>query len=143
MIERADTSNILNIVIIATSDLHGNLWGYRYEDGVDTTNDGMARVASYVREIRQSGAEVILIDNGDVFQGNMLTDDVFNKRLDSVHPVSVALNAMGYSAMTLGNHEFNFGLALIEIQAGAGISSACCECLLSQWGTVCRALYAC
>lgn len=40
MIERADTSNILNIVIIATSDLHGNLWGYRYEDGVDTTNDG-------------------------------------------------------------------------------------------------------
>ncbi|WP_083675843.1 bifunctional metallophosphatase/5'-nucleotidase [Paenibacillus borealis] len=114
MIERADTSNILNIVIIATSDLHGNLWGYRYEDGVDTTNDGMVRVASYVREIRQSGAEVILIDNGDVFQGNMLTDDVFNKRLDSVHPVSVALNAMGYSAMTLGNHEFNFGLALIE-----------------------------
>ncbi|MNO33813.1 Trifunctional nucleotide phosphoesterase protein YfkN precursor [compost metagenome] len=111
---QAGSSKLLNIVIIATSDLHGNLWGYRYEDGHETTNDGMARVAAYVREVRDSGAEVILIDNGDVFQGNMLTDDIYNKRPDSIHPVSAALNAMGYAAMTLGNHEFNFGLGLIE-----------------------------
>ncbi|WP_342561031.1 5'-nucleotidase C-terminal domain-containing protein [Paenibacillus sp. FSL R7-0345] len=114
MNELAAACNKINIVIIATSDVHGNLWGYRYEDGLDTTNDGLARVASYVRELRQSGAEVLLIDNGDVFQGNMLTDDVYNKRPDVVHPVSVALNSMGYAAMTLGNHEFNFGLGLIE-----------------------------
>lgn len=114
MIESTGNSNLVNIVVLATSDLHGNLWGYRYEDGMETTNDGIARVASYVREVRQSGAEVILIDNGDVFQGNMLTDDVFNKRPDSIHPVSVAMNDMGYMAMTLGNHEFNFGLDLIK-----------------------------
>jgi 2',3'-cyclic-nucleotide 2'-phosphodiesterase/3'-nucleotidase len=112
--EQAGTSKQMNIVMIATSDLHGNLWGYRYEDGHETTNDGMARVAAYVREIRGTGAEVILIDNGDVFQGNMLTDDVYNKRPDRIHPVSAALNAMGYASMTLGNHEFNFGLGLIE-----------------------------
>ncbi|WP_019913723.1 bifunctional metallophosphatase/5'-nucleotidase [Paenibacillus sp. HW567] len=114
MISSAGTGNTVNLVILATSDLHGNLWGYRYEDGADTANDGMARVASYVQEVRQSGAAVILIDNGDVFQGNILTDDVYNKRLDIVHPVSVAMNAMGYAAMTLGNHDFNFGLGLID-----------------------------
>ncbi|WNS41547.1 5'-nucleotidase C-terminal domain-containing protein [Paenibacillus sp. MMS20-IR301] len=111
--EQADTGKLLNIVILATSDLHGNLWGYRYEDSRETENDGMARVASYVKEVRDSGAAVILIDNGDVFQGNMLTDDIYNKRTDTVHPVSAVLNAMGYAAMTLGNHEFNFGLDLI------------------------------
>lgn len=104
----------LNIIIIATSDVHGNLWGYRYEDRMETNNDGLARVASYVREVRQSGAEVVLIDNGDVFQGNMLTDDVYNRRPEVVHPMASALNTMGYAAMTLGNHEFNFGLEFIE-----------------------------
>lgn len=114
LIELDDNYTKVDIVIIATSDVHGNLWGYRYEDDKETSNDGLARVASYVREVRQSGSAVLLIDNGDVFQGNILTDDVYNKRLDVVHPVSMALNAMGYEAMTLGNHEFNFGLDLIE-----------------------------
>ncbi|MFC6650884.1 bifunctional metallophosphatase/5'-nucleotidase [Paenibacillus rhizoplanae] len=114
MLEPAASRNLRKIVIIATSDVHGNLWGYRYEDGLDTVNDGLARVAAYVRELRESGTEVLLIDNGDVFQGNMLTDDVYNKRPDDRHPVAAALNAMGYAALTLGNHEFNFGLALIE-----------------------------
>ncbi|NQX47854.1 5'-nucleotidase C-terminal domain-containing protein [Paenibacillus tritici] len=114
MIELEAGSNQLSIVIIATSDVHGNLWGYRYEDGMDTVNDGLARVASYVRELRESGTEVLLIDNGDVFQGNMLTDDVYNKRPDALHPVAAALNALGYEALTLGNHEFNFGIELVE-----------------------------
>lgn len=114
MMEPAASRNLRKIVIIATSDVHGNLWGYRYEDGLDTVNDGLDRVAAYVRELRESGTEVLLIDNGDIFQGNMLTDDVYNKRPDERHPVAAALNAMGYAALTLGNHEFNFGLGLIE-----------------------------
>ncbi|MEK5032217.1 5'-nucleotidase C-terminal domain-containing protein [Paenibacillus sp. FSL R7-0302] len=114
MMEPAASRNLRKIVIIATSDVHGNLWGYRYEDGLDTVNDGLARVAAYVRELRESGTEVLLIDNGDIFQGNMLTDDVYNKRPEDKHPVASALNAMGYAALTLGNHEFNFGLGLIE-----------------------------
>ena len=113
-IEATKPSEPIKIVIVATSDLHGNLWGYRYEHGVDTTNDGLARVATYVQEVRESGVAMLLIDNGDAFQGNILTDDVFNKRLDVVHPVATALNTLGYAAMTLGNHEFNFGLNLIE-----------------------------
>ncbi|MFC3746962.1 bifunctional metallophosphatase/5'-nucleotidase [Paenibacillus sp. GCM10012306] len=114
MVEAGGTENIVNIAIIATSDLHGNIWGYRYEDNTETANDGMARVATYVQEVRKSGSEVILIDNGDLYQGNILTDDVFNKQPDVVHPVSQVLNAMKYDAMTLGNHDFNFGLDLVH-----------------------------
>ncbi|MFF2908020.1 bifunctional metallophosphatase/5'-nucleotidase [Paenibacillus sp. NPDC057934] len=114
MAKSSGKGNTVNIAILATSDLHGNIWGYRYEDGAETSNDGMTRVATYVREVRGSGAEVILIDNGDLYQGNILTDDVYNKRPDVKHPVSEALNAMGYAAMTLGNHDFNFGLGLVR-----------------------------
>lgn len=106
--------NVVNLAIIATSDLHGNIWGYRYEDGIETSNDGMARISSYVREVRESGVEVILIDNGDAFQGNILTDDVYNKRIDVIHPVSKVMNSMGYAAMILGNHDFNFGLDFVD-----------------------------
>lgn len=109
-----NSSAAVHIAVIATSDVHGNLWGYRYEDEAETENDGLARISTYVAEVRNSGSNVILLDNGDTYQGNILTDDLFNKKTDTVHPVSLALNAMGYDAMTLGNHDFNFGLGLVD-----------------------------
>ena len=39
-----------HIVILATSDLHGNIWGYSYEDNKETTNNGMARLYTYISE---------------------------------------------------------------------------------------------
>ena len=107
----ADTTTI---TILGTSDVHGNLYGYVYEDGKETTNNGLARIATYVNEVKKSNPHVLLIDNGDTYQGNILSDDIYRKKPEVTHPVSVAMNAMNYDAMTLGNHEFNFGLDLIK-----------------------------
>lgn len=102
------------ITILGTSDVHGNLWGYTYEDEKETTNNGLARISTYVNEVRKTAPNLLLIDNGDTYQGNILTDDIYRKKPEVTHPVSEAMNAMNYNAMVLGNHEFNFGLDLID-----------------------------
>lgn len=101
-----------HIVILGTTDIHSNLWGFSYENDKETKNDGMARIASYVEKVRSEEPYVILVDNGDTIQGNIMTDDIYNKK-DGPHPVISAMNYLNYDSMTLGNHEYNFGEKLI------------------------------
>ncbi len=95
------------LTILGTSDIHSNIWGYTYEDDKETTNNGLARVYTYIQQVRAENPNTILIDNGDTVQGNILTDDIYNKQ-EGEHPVIAAMNYMGFDAMVLGNHEFNF-----------------------------------
>ena len=99
-----------HIVILATSDLHGNILGYSYEDNAETDNNGMARLYSYISQVREENPIVFLVDAGDDIQGTIMTDDVASRNPDQEHPVIAAMNYMGYDAMTLGNHEFNWGM---------------------------------
>lgn len=98
------------LTIIATSDTHGNVWGWSYEDGKESTAGSLAQVSSYVKSLRDAGENVILVDNGDTIQGTIMSDDLANKNPDDPHPVIAAMNYMGYDAMGLGNHEFNWGV---------------------------------
>lgn len=104
----------VELTILATSDTHANLYGYSYEDDKETTNNGLARVSTYVNELRSENPNVILIDNGDTYQGNILSDAIYNKKSDVIHPVSKAFNSLKYDALVLGNHEFNFGESFVE-----------------------------
>lgn len=102
------------ITVLATTDIHSDIWGFSYENDKETTNTGMARAYTYIKEVRKENpGNVILVDNGDTIQGNILTDDIYNKK-DGPHPVIQAMNYMGYDSMTLGNHEYNFGIDLID-----------------------------
>ena len=104
----------VHITILATTDTHANLYGYAYENGAETNNNGMARISTYIKEVRASNPNTILIDNGDTYQGTILSDAVYNKRPDVINPVSKVFNYLEYDAMTLGNHEFNFGLSFVD-----------------------------
>ena len=97
-------------VILLTSDLHGNTWGYSYEDNAETTNNGMSRVYTYVQKVRDENPIVFLVDAGDDIQGTIMTDEIANKNPDQEHPVMAAMNRMGYDSMTVGNHEFDWGI---------------------------------
>ena len=99
-----------HITIIGTSDLHGNIWGYSYEDNSETQNNGMARLYTYIESVRAENPDTLLIDAGDDIQGTIMTDDIYNDTPDEPHPVIAAMNYMGYDSMTLGNHEFNWGI---------------------------------
>lgn len=102
------------LTIIATSDTHGNVWGWSYEDGKESTSGSLAQVSSYVKSLRDAGENVILVDNGDTIQGTIMSDDLANKNPDDPHPVIAAMNYMGYDAMGLGNHEFNWGITSMK-----------------------------
>jgi 2',3'-cyclic-nucleotide 2'-phosphodiesterase/3'-nucleotidase len=106
-------SGPVNLTILGTTDIHSNVWGFSYENDKESTNNGMARIATYIDEVRSEEPYVILVDNGDTVQGSIMTDDLYNKR-EGVHPVISAMNYLKYDSMTLGNHEYNFGEDLIK-----------------------------
>ncbi|MCI8714803.1 MAG: bifunctional metallophosphatase/5'-nucleotidase [Oscillospiraceae bacterium] len=98
------------ITILGTSDMHSDIWGFDYANVEETEGTGMARLYTYIQQVREENPNTILVDGGDDIQGTIMSDDIFNKNPDRDHPVVAAMNFMGYDAMTLGNHEFNWGI---------------------------------
>ncbi len=109
--------------IMETTDLHVHVFPYDYyaDKAVDTV--GLARTASLIEGIRAEASNSILLDNGDFLQGNPMGDYIAYERgmkEGDLHPVIQAMNAVGFDASTLGNHEFNYGLDfLMKSLAGA------------------------
>ena len=105
----------VDLVVAATTDTHGTVAGWSYLTGRPDTLRGLARVATVVDSIRRaSGASPILVDAGDFLEGSMLTYTA--ARLDTAikHPVIAAMNAMQYDAATIGNHDFDYGIATLD-----------------------------
>ncbi|MEG1149465.1 MAG: 5'-nucleotidase C-terminal domain-containing protein, partial [Niameybacter sp.] len=113
-VKAAPANEEVKITILGTSDMHGNLTSYVYEAGKDYENSGFARTATLVKETRSENPNTLVIDNGDTIQGTIMTDDLYNADLSKPNPVMDMMNYMGYDSMTLGNHEFNFGVSLIK-----------------------------
>lgn len=110
MVSNRTPGEPFELVILGTSDMHGNVWGFSYEDSKESTNNGMSRLYTFIENERVAHPGLILLDAGDDIQGTIMTDDLANKNPDELHPVIAAMNYMGYDAMTLGNHEFNWGI---------------------------------
>ncbi len=120
MFQAALAEETTHVVILGTSDMHGNVWSWSYEDGAETSNNGMPRLYTYIQQVRAENPLTFLIDGGDAIQGTILTDDIANKNPETPHPVIAAMNVMGYDAMTLGNHDFNWGIpTLLQILSTA------------------------
>ena len=98
-----------HVVILGTSDMHGNICCWSYGDNAET-DYGMARLYTCIRETREENPVTFLIDGGDEIQGNLLTDSIASRNPDEPNPVIEAMNAMSYDSMTLGNHEFDWGV---------------------------------
>lgn len=107
-------SEDMTITILGTTDIHGNIYNWSYEDRAETNNSGMAKVKSVVDEVRAENPNTILVDAGDLIQGTILTDEIYTKDLTRINPMIDVLNFMEYDAMALGNHEFNFGVDVVE-----------------------------
>ncbi len=109
--------------IMETTDLHVHILPYDYyaDEPVDTV--GLARTAAHVAAVRAEAANALLLDNGDFLQGNPMGDYIAYERgmrEGDLHPIIQAMNAVGFDASTLGNHEFNYGLDfLTKALAGA------------------------
>ena len=94
------------LVVIHTNDMHG-----RYETDEKEGSLGMSAVRALKGYYQSQGANVLLFDAGDFSQGTNLVN--YYDGLDSVH----FMNAAGYDAVTLGNHEFDFGFEELQKMA--------------------------
>nr|WP_302598913.1 5'-nucleotidase C-terminal domain-containing protein [uncultured Cellulosilyticum sp.] len=107
----AAESESKTIQIVATSDLHGQFYGFEYATNSEVKKGGLTRVATVVKELKAQNPNTIVVDNGDTIQGN--SSQLFFED-EAVHPMIAGLNAIDAVTMTLGNHEFNYGVETLE-----------------------------
>ncbi|KAE9529867.1 bifunctional 2',3'-cyclic-nucleotide 2'-phosphodiesterase/3'-nucleotidase [Testudinibacter aquarius] len=111
----ASAANV-DLRIIETTDLHANMLDYDYYKDAPSDKLGLARTADLIVKAREQVKNSVLVDNGDVIQGSPMGDYIASKGLAAgeVHPVYKAMNLLNYDAATVGNHEFNYGLAFMD-----------------------------
>ena len=94
----------IDLTILHINDFHGNLLPKPGKEGKPATG-GMARIARMVAEEREKNpGGTLLLSAGDMFQGTPVSNLFRGK------PVIEAMNRMGFDAMTVGNHEFDWGI---------------------------------
>ncbi|WFB10086.1 5'-nucleotidase C-terminal domain-containing protein [Streptomyces sp. LX-29] len=115
-----------SFTVMGTTDLHGNVFNWDYFTDAEfddkAHNDvGLAKISTLVERVRaEKGREnTLLIDAGDTIQGTQLSYyyakvDPITARRGPVHPMAQAMNAIGYDAAALGNHEFNYGIPVLR-----------------------------
>jgi 2',3'-cyclic-nucleotide 2'-phosphodiesterase/3'-nucleotidase len=96
------------LTILHTADLHGHV---HPQDALADRDfgEGLARVAATVRAVRAEGRPVLLLDSGDTIQGTPEQAIAFEGGSAAPDPIVEAMNRVGYDAMAVGNHEFDFG----------------------------------
>lgn len=107
----AQSQKTVQIVILHTNDLHGNLLPVTDKKVAPPPEKvgGSAYIAGLVKQIRGSNfGKVLLLDAGDIAQGTLVSNYFYGR------PVIEVMNRMGYDAMVLGNHEFDWGMKALN-----------------------------
>jgi len=123
---RPESPTTWDLTLLGTSDTHGNVYNWDYYKDAEyddsTHNDvGLAKVATLVNQIRAArrGKATLVLDAGDTIQGTPLATYYAKQEPITTtherHPMARAMNVIDYDAVTLGNHEFNYGLPLLDL----------------------------
>ncbi|MFE9095095.1 bifunctional metallophosphatase/5'-nucleotidase [Streptomyces sp. NPDC007264] len=115
-----------SLTVMGTTDLHGHVFNWDYFKDAEYTDkagnaQGLSRIATLVEQVRQEKGRcnTLLLDAGDTIQGTPLAYyyakvDPITAEGGPVHPMAQAMNAIGYDAVALGNHEFNYGIETLR-----------------------------
>jgi 2',3'-cyclic-nucleotide 2'-phosphodiesterase/3'-nucleotidase/5'-nucleotidase len=115
----AADANSVDIDFLCTSDVHGQLYATDYtadaaKSGAYTK--GLTHVATFVKQQRAAYKNVFLADAGDLSQGTPLTYYYDFNQPNVDDPAMKTLRTMGYNMFVLGNHEFNYGMTILQRQ---------------------------
>jgi len=110
------------LALLETTDLHANVLSYDYLTLAEDKSLGFERVASVISQARQEFPNTLLLDNGDTIQGSVLAD-----YQAQVNPIACGqelamykvMDAVGYDAGNIGNHDFNYGLSYLNQVTGS------------------------
>lgn len=112
---QAQAQKSISIVVAATTDVHGRIRGWDYYANAADPSRSLAGAATIVDSVRTANPNgVVLVDAGDLLQGNPLTFVAAKVAPPVAHPVIAAMNVMRYDAAVLGNHEFNYGVPFLR-----------------------------
>ncbi|MER6981652.1 5'-nucleotidase C-terminal domain-containing protein, partial [Streptomyces carpinensis] len=115
-----------SLTVMGTTDLHGHVFNWDYFKDAEYSDkagnaQGLARISTLVNQVREEKGRdnTLLLDAGDTIQGTPLTYyyakvDPITAQGGPVHPMARAMNAIGYDAVALGNHEFNYGIETLR-----------------------------
>lgn len=106
----------VHLRLIETTDLHLHLLPFDYFTDKPAPGVGLFAAAELIEAARAETGNALLFDNGDFLQGTAMGDYIAHQRglrEGEEHPVMTAMNALQYDAITLGNHEFNYGIEFL------------------------------
>lgn len=134
-VSRLEDGARADVALLETTDLHANVLSFDYFKGVIDPTIGFERVATLIREARRENPNHFLFDDGDTIQGTSLADyQALAERLPCSQELATykAMDALGYDAGTIGNHEFNYGLDFLAQVTGTpfaadGVSANACK----------------
>ncbi|EGA71339.1 putative 2`,3`-cyclic-nucleotide 2`-phosphodiesterase [Vibrio sinaloensis DSM 21326] len=106
----AAEGDIHQVTILGTSDLHGHFMPWDYAADKANMRGSLSQIATKVKKIRAEETNTILVDAGDTIQGNFV--ETFKD--EPVDPMMLGFNEMEYDVWVLGNHEFDFGLGVLN-----------------------------
>lgn len=110
------------LMILHTNDSHG------YDQGAEN-HIGMPVIAQIKKDMEAKGYQVVLLDAGDIIQGNDIA------KFDQGKSIIQYMNKAGYDAATLGNHEFDYGQAVLKDRMReASFPFVSCNVLLEKTG---------
>ncbi|WP_312372067.1 Ig-like domain-containing protein [Lachnoclostridium sp.] len=113
----------LKFRFILTTDLHGTVSSVDYIGGTNFPNSGLSRAYQLIEKAREEvgKSNTITLDAGDVlFDASM--EYIMDQDSDVVQPIYQAMSLVGYDAITLGNHDFDYGKDyLLQQLAGSGL----------------------
>src|SRR5216684_3566673 len=109
----SDDAQRTHVVILGTTDMHGRVFPIDYYSN-KYDNVGIAKVATLIKEARKTDPDLLLVDSGDTIQGTPLEYFHNKKNNTPPDPMMLAMNALHYDSMAVGNHEYNFGLKVLE-----------------------------
>lgn len=105
----AKSAKVVTLRFIETSDVHGAFFPYNFTERTPMRGT-MARVSSYVKKQRQQyGKNVILLDNGDILQGQPTSYYSNFVNTDQPNIAAEVVNYMNFDAQTFGNHDVEPG----------------------------------
>ncbi len=117
----------VKVAVLVTTDLHGNIYPYDYYTAKPAER-GLAKIATLIRQERARNPHTLVVDCGDTIQrtpleavyqtyvrtGKLPLGLSFEGKPLAADPMMLAMNRIGFDAMAVGNHEYNFGLPNLE-----------------------------
>jgi 2',3'-cyclic-nucleotide 2'-phosphodiesterase/3'-nucleotidase len=108
-------SGPIDLAVATTTDVHGRVRAWDYYANQPETVRGLSRAATIVDSVRAANpGRVILLDAGDLLQGNPFAYVAARVSRDRTNPIIAAMNAMQYDAAAIGNHEYNYGVPYLD-----------------------------